>query len=206
MAIPPLAGWHGTTIPKVIVLGKVNELIDSCDLSTPIGTRDAAVLLRAARLAVRRSFADRVVNRAVVGGVEADIAMRRIGRSISPVEEGTRTGSGFDRQLLGADCAECAQECAHIRWEPVLMVSAAGPAEIVSATNRTTKPKKCSAYHQRSLPRHVPTSHPARDAAKHGPEHETTRKARQSNSTDPPPRSTSPPPQETPNAHPQRSP
>lgn len=53
VAIPPVAGWHGTTIPKVITAGKVDELIGSCDLSTPIGIRDKAVLLLVARLGLR---------------------------------------------------------------------------------------------------------------------------------------------------------
>ena len=53
VAIPPVAGWHGTTIPKVITAGKVDELIGSCDRSTAIGTRDAAVLLLVARLGLR---------------------------------------------------------------------------------------------------------------------------------------------------------
>ncbi len=29
-AIPPVAGWHGTTIPKVITAGEVDALIASC--------------------------------------------------------------------------------------------------------------------------------------------------------------------------------
>lgn len=53
VAIPPVAGWHGTTIPKTITPGKINELIDSCDRSTAIGVRDAAVLLLVARLGLR---------------------------------------------------------------------------------------------------------------------------------------------------------
>ena len=53
VAIPPVAGWHGTTIPKTITPAKVNELIDSCDLSTAIGARDAAVLVLVARLGLR---------------------------------------------------------------------------------------------------------------------------------------------------------
>ena len=52
-AIPPVAGWHGTTIPKVISADKVNGLIASCDVSTPIGIRDKAVLLLVARLGLR---------------------------------------------------------------------------------------------------------------------------------------------------------
>ena len=63
--------------------------------------------------------------------------MLRIGRSIPPVEaalepvrnerEGPVSASigveGFDRQPPGADCAEYAQECAHIRWETLVMLS-----------------------------------------------------------------------------------
>ncbi|MFN0090893.1 MAG: tyrosine-type recombinase/integrase [Acidimicrobiales bacterium] len=53
VAIPTVAGWHGTTIPKVISPSQVNELIDSCDRSTATGVRDAAVLLLVARLGLR---------------------------------------------------------------------------------------------------------------------------------------------------------
>ena len=53
VAIPPVAGWHGTTIPKVISPAQVNSLIASCDRATPTGTRDAAVLLLVARLGLR---------------------------------------------------------------------------------------------------------------------------------------------------------
>lgn len=52
-AIPPVAGWQGTTIPKVITVGEVDALIASCDRSTPVGIRDAAVLLLVARLGLR---------------------------------------------------------------------------------------------------------------------------------------------------------
>ena len=53
VAIPPVAGWHGTTIPKTITPAKVNDLIDSCDLTTATGVRDAAILLLVARLGLR---------------------------------------------------------------------------------------------------------------------------------------------------------
>ena len=53
VAIPPVAGWHGTTIPKVISPAQINALIASCDRATPTGTRDFAVLLLVARLGLR---------------------------------------------------------------------------------------------------------------------------------------------------------
>jgi site-specific recombinase XerD len=53
VAIPPVAGWHGTTIPKTITASRIEELIDSCDTSSAIGRRDRAVLLLVARLGLR---------------------------------------------------------------------------------------------------------------------------------------------------------
>jgi site-specific recombinase XerD len=53
VAIPPVAGWHDTTIPNGIAAGDVERLLASCDRSTPIGARDVAVLLLVARLGLR---------------------------------------------------------------------------------------------------------------------------------------------------------
>lgn len=53
VAVPPVAGWHGTTIPKVISPAQVDALIASCDRSSPVGVRDMAVLLLVARLGLR---------------------------------------------------------------------------------------------------------------------------------------------------------
>lgn len=53
VAIPPVAGWHGTTIPKTITAARIEELIASCDTSTSTGRRDRAVLLLVARLGLR---------------------------------------------------------------------------------------------------------------------------------------------------------
>jgi site-specific recombinase XerD len=53
VAIPPVAGWHGTTIPKTITAARIEELIASCDTSTATGRRDRAVLLLVARLGLR---------------------------------------------------------------------------------------------------------------------------------------------------------
>jgi site-specific recombinase XerD len=53
VAIPPVAGWHDTTIPTGIAAGDVERLIASCEPSTVIGARDVAVLLLVARLGLR---------------------------------------------------------------------------------------------------------------------------------------------------------
>jgi site-specific recombinase XerD len=53
VAIPPVAGWHGTTIPKTITTAQTEALIASCDTSTATGRRDRAVLLLVARLGLR---------------------------------------------------------------------------------------------------------------------------------------------------------
>jgi site-specific recombinase XerD len=53
VAIPPVAGWHGTTIPKTITAARIEELIASCDTASAAGRRDRAVMLLVARLGLR---------------------------------------------------------------------------------------------------------------------------------------------------------
>lgn len=53
VAIPPVAGWHGTTIPRTITATRIEELIASCDTACATGRRDRAVLLLVARLGLR---------------------------------------------------------------------------------------------------------------------------------------------------------
>ncbi|MEO6652390.1 MAG: hypothetical protein ABIP17_07025 [Ilumatobacteraceae bacterium] len=53
VAIPPVAGWHGTTIPKTITAARIEELIASSDATTLTGRRDRAVMLLVARLGLR---------------------------------------------------------------------------------------------------------------------------------------------------------
>jgi site-specific recombinase XerD len=53
VAIPPVAGWHGTTIPKTITAARIDDLIASCDTMTATGCRDRAVMLLVARLGLR---------------------------------------------------------------------------------------------------------------------------------------------------------
>ncbi|MEP7021748.1 MAG: tyrosine-type recombinase/integrase [Pseudonocardiales bacterium] len=51
--VPPVAGWHDTGIPPTLSAGTVQALLDSCDRSTASGTRDFAIILLLARLALR---------------------------------------------------------------------------------------------------------------------------------------------------------
>lgn len=52
-AVPPVAGWRDTGLPATFAPSSVQALLDSCDRSQPMGTRDYAMLLLLARLGLR---------------------------------------------------------------------------------------------------------------------------------------------------------
>jgi hypothetical protein len=52
-AVPPVAGWRDTGVPKAIPAGDVQRLLDSCDRGDLTGIRDYAILMLAARLGLR---------------------------------------------------------------------------------------------------------------------------------------------------------
>lgn len=52
-AIPVLAHWHLSSLPRYLNPIEVERVISSCDLCTPIGRRDRAILLLLARLGLR---------------------------------------------------------------------------------------------------------------------------------------------------------
>ena len=52
-AVPPVAGWRDTGMPKALPAGDVQRLLDSCDRADPIGSRDYAILMLVARLGLR---------------------------------------------------------------------------------------------------------------------------------------------------------
>lgn len=52
-AVPPVAGWRDTRIPRLVPPADVERLIASCDRSTLDGARDAAIVLLLARLGLR---------------------------------------------------------------------------------------------------------------------------------------------------------
>jgi site-specific recombinase XerD len=52
-AVPPVAGWRETGIPKALPAGHVQVLLDSCDRSDPVQARDYAILMLVARLGLR---------------------------------------------------------------------------------------------------------------------------------------------------------
>ena len=52
-AIPPIAGWRLSGLPKSLPPEKVESVLASCDRSTAVGRRDRAVLLLLARLGLR---------------------------------------------------------------------------------------------------------------------------------------------------------
>lgn len=52
-AIPTIAHWRLATLPKYLSAEAVEQIIASCDRSTPLGVRDRAVVLLLARLGLR---------------------------------------------------------------------------------------------------------------------------------------------------------
>jgi site-specific recombinase XerD len=52
-AIPVLAHWRLSTLPRYLLAEDVERVIASCDPSTPVGRRDRAILLLLARLGLR---------------------------------------------------------------------------------------------------------------------------------------------------------
>lgn len=52
-AVPPVAGWHDTTLPVGLAQSDVNRLLAGCDRSSPDGIRDYAILMLVARLGLR---------------------------------------------------------------------------------------------------------------------------------------------------------
>ena len=54
-AIPPIARWRLSSLPKYLPAQDVERLINSCDPSSPMGARDRAIMLLIARLGLRAS-------------------------------------------------------------------------------------------------------------------------------------------------------
>jgi integrase/recombinase XerD len=52
-AIPALAHWRLSSLPRYLPPEAVERVIDSCDVSSPVGKRDRAILLLLARLGLR---------------------------------------------------------------------------------------------------------------------------------------------------------
>ncbi len=54
-AVPTIAQWRLSTLPRYLVSADIEKLIVSCDLTKPSGIRDHAILLLLARLGLRAS-------------------------------------------------------------------------------------------------------------------------------------------------------
>ena len=52
-AIPTVANWHLSTLPRYLPASDVEQVIDGCDDSTEVGARDRAVVLLLSRLGLR---------------------------------------------------------------------------------------------------------------------------------------------------------
>ncbi len=53
VSVPPVAGWRDTSLPATLTPAEVAALVSSCERSTPIGSRDFAILTLLARLGLR---------------------------------------------------------------------------------------------------------------------------------------------------------
>jgi len=52
-AVPSVAGWKLAGLPRYLGPGEVHRLLNACDLETPTGRRDLAILMLLARLGLR---------------------------------------------------------------------------------------------------------------------------------------------------------
>jgi len=52
-AVPPVAGWRLSSLPKGLEPGQLRRLLGACDRRTPTGRRDYAILLLLSRLGLR---------------------------------------------------------------------------------------------------------------------------------------------------------
>lgn len=52
-AVPSIAHWKHSNIPKHLPAARVDALISACDITTPVGIRDRAILLLLARIGLR---------------------------------------------------------------------------------------------------------------------------------------------------------
>lgn len=52
-ALPTIVKWHLAQLPEHLELDEIERVIGSCDLTTPLGVRDRAILLLLARLGLR---------------------------------------------------------------------------------------------------------------------------------------------------------
>ncbi|MBL4940999.1 MAG: tyrosine-type recombinase/integrase [Colwellia sp.] len=52
-AVPTVANWSLSSIPKYIVAEEIEQVINSCDIQTPKGLRDRAIILLLSRIGLR---------------------------------------------------------------------------------------------------------------------------------------------------------
>ena len=79
VSVPPAAGWRDTSLPATLAPTAVSALVSSCERSTPIGSRDFAILTLLARLGLRSCE----VARLEVGDIDwrsGDLRVRGKGR------------------------------------------------------------------------------------------------------------------------------
>jgi integrase/recombinase XerD len=107
-AIPTFARWRLASLPKYLSAEAVERIITSCDLTSPTGVRDRAVLLLLARLGLRAGDVARLTLAAIdwqAGTVEVAGKNRRKNRLPLPQEVGDAVLAYLDLR----PCVSCEQ-------------------------------------------------------------------------------------------------
>ena len=113
-AVPPVAGWRETGIPKALPAGHVPLLLNSCDRGDPVQARDYAILMLVARLGLRSIEVARLELRDVdwrAGELVVRGKVRRHDRLPLPVEVGEalvaylRRGRGNSARTEHGSCS-----------------------------------------------------------------------------------------------------
>jgi len=89
-AVPSVANWQKTGLPKHLPADAVQTVLDGCDLTTAVGRRDYAILLLLARLGLR-------------GGEVVTLQLEDIDWDNGQITIRSKKGSGWARLPLPSD-------------------------------------------------------------------------------------------------------
>ena len=107
-AVPSVAGWRLSGLPKRLERDQVDALLESCDRSTVIGIRDLAILTVLARLGLRAGEV------AGLSGLSEPSKLNRRGS----LADSRRWVTGIERSVVvssGADARACALSASIVR-------------------------------------------------------------------------------------------
>ncbi len=129
-AVPPVAGWRDTGLVPRLSPDAVQELLDSCDRTTPMGIRDHAILVLLARLGLRSIEIARLTLDDVHWR-QGELTVRGKGGGVNRMPLPPEVGQALAAYLAGA---RPALECRHVFLTcraPLRPVPAAAVGDIV---------------------------------------------------------------------------